>query len=394
MGSTPLGSTIIAGVGQTEYSWRSGRTEATLAADAIDLALEDAALTVNDVDAMVRFAVESTAPTELVTRFDIAPLRFAAEDGNGGGSACGLLGLADAAIRSGRARVVVAYRAFNARSQLRLGHAPPTVVIADGARTRAVGPSPPGEFGGPYGLGAPAHIFALWARAYMHRFGIDEQRMETALAAVVAAQRSSACANPRALLRDKPLPVDCYRSEPMVAEPLRRADLCLESDGACALVLCAPDVAADCGSRPVRLLGATQAIIGGYQDMFLTTPELPPRPPPGTVAALLDAHGLTVGDVDVLATYDACSANVVFDVESIGLCEPGDGVDWVSAPSVRVNTSGGLLAEVYLQGMNHLVELVRQLRGSAATQVDGAEIALATGQAVTSAALLARGAGS
>jgi acetyl-CoA acetyltransferase len=387
-------STMIAGIGQTEYSWRSGRPEAALAADAIDLALHDAGLARSDVDGMVRFAVESTAPTELVARLGIAPLRFAAEDGNGGGAACGLLGLADAAIRTGRAQVVVAYRAFNARSQLRLGHAPPTVVVQDGDRTRAMGPSPPGEFGGPYGLGAPAHIFALWTRAYMHRYGIDEARMETALASVVAAQRAFAANNPHALLRDKPMPVDCYPSEPMIAEPLRRADLCLESDGACALVLCAPEIAAGCTTPPVRVLGATQAIIGGYQDMFLTTPDLPPRPPAGTVGTLLAEHELTIDDVDVLATYDACSANVVFDVESIGLCDPGEGTDWVRDPSLPVNTSGGLLAEVYLQGMNHLVEVVRQLRGQSPNQIDGAEVALASGQAVTSMALLARGAGS
>jgi acetyl-CoA acetyltransferase len=141
----------------------------------------------------------------------------------------------------------------------------------------------------------------------------------------------------------------------------------------------------------VRLLGATQAIIGGYHNMFLTTPELPPRPPAAVVPTMLADHGVTLADVDVVATYDACSANVVFDVESIGLCEPGEGVDWVQGPPVPVNTSGGLLAEVYLQGMNHVVELVRQLRGTAPMQVEGAEVGLATGPAVTSAALFAGG---
>jgi acetyl-CoA acetyltransferase len=211
---------------------------------------------------------------------------------------------------------------------------------------------------------------------------------------VVAAERAAASQNPQALLRDKPMSLEDHAAEAIVAEPLRRADLCLESDGACAFVLSSADVARGCRQPPVRLLGATQAIIGGYHDMFLTTPELPPRPPADAVTALLAAHGLSLGDVDVAATYDACSAHVVFDVEAIGFCARGEGVDWVRNPSLRLNTSGGLLAEVYLQGMNHVVELVRQLRGSAASQVDGAEIGLATGQAVTSAAVLARGASS
>jgi acetyl-CoA acetyltransferase len=157
-------------------------------------------------------------------------------------------------------------------------------------------------------------------------------------------------------------------------------------------VVCADDVATN-GAQAVQVLGVTQAIITGYADMFLSVPELPPRVPPATITDLLAAHGLTAGDVDVIGTYDACSANVVFDAESIGLCGVGEGVDWVHEPAVPVNTSGGLLAEVYLQGMNHLVELVRQLRGCASTQVPGAEVALATGQAVTAAALLARGNG-
>ena len=381
----------MVGVGQTEYSWKSGRPEAALAAEAIRMAVADAGLELTDVDGMVRYAIESTAPTDLVTRLGLAPLRFAAEDGNGGGSACGLLGLADAAIRTGRARVVVAYRAFNARSQLRLGHAPPAAVITDGGGTRAVGPSPAGEFGGPYGLLAPGHIFALWTHAYMHRFAVSDAQLDAGLTAVVARQRAAAAAVPHALLRDRPLPADLRASEPVVAEPLRRADLCLESDGACALVLCAPGVAEASRSRPVSLLGATQAIIGGYQDLFLSAPDLPPRPPPDVVTRLLGEHGASLADLDVVATYDACSANVVFDVESIGFCAPGEGIDWVRRPPVAVNTSGGLLAEVYLQGMNHLVELVHQLRGSAHNQVDGAELALAAGPAVTSAALLARG---
>jgi acetyl-CoA acetyltransferase len=339
---------------------------------------------------MVRYGIESTAPTELVDRLDLAPLRFAADDGNGGGAACGLLGLADAAIRTGRARVVVAYRAFNARSQLRLGYAPPAAIVSDGDRLRAIGPSPAGEFGGPYGLLAPAHIFALWTRAYMAASGIDDARMEVALGTVVARQRRAATKNPAALLRDRPLPAESYAAEPLVAEPLRRADLCLESDGACAFVLCAPDVAADVRDPAVRLLGATQAIIAGYQNMFLGVRELPPRPPDRVVADLLAAHGVTLADLDVLATYDACSANVIFDVESIGLCGRGEGIDWIDRPTVAVNTSGGLLAEVYLQGMNHVLELVRQLRGTAPDQIADAELALATGQAVTSSALLAR----
>lgn len=382
--------TAIVGIGQTEFSWSSGRSEAALAVEAIRQALDDAGLTVADVDGVVRFSEESTSASELVALMGMRPLSFTADEGTGGAFGPALLGLADLAISSGRARVVVAFRAFNGRSTRRLGRPAAATLAAEETVIKAGGPSPiGGEFSGPYGLLAPAHVFALWTRAYMERFSISEAQMRRALEAVVVTERGYACKNPAALLREKPMTATEYTLSPMIADPLRRADICLESDGACAVVLAAPEVAADCRQRPIYLLGTTQAIIPGYHQLFLMEETLPPCVPQLLLESQFRLPGFSINDVDVLGLYDAASCCVMFDVESLGLCEPGQGVAWVLDPTIPYNTSGGMLGETYLQGMNQIIEVVRQLRGTSANQVQHARVGLVASSRVISTALLA-----
>lgn len=382
--------TAVVGIGQTAFSWSSGRSEAALAVEAIRNALDDAGLTVADVDGVVRFSGESTSSSELVSLMGMRPLSFSADEGTGGAFAPALLGLADLALSSGRARVVVAFRAFNGRSMRRLGRPSAASMMAEDLVIKAGGPSPiGGEFSGPYGLLAPAQVFALWTRAYMERFGISETQMQQALESVVLSERQYACNNPAALLREKAMTAAEYALSPMIADPLRRADICLESDGACALVLAAPDVAADCRQLPIYLLGTTQAIIPGYSQLFLMEETLPPRVPQAVLTTKLRQLGLTLNDINVLGLYDAASCCVIFDVESIGICGPGQGVAWVLAPTIPYNTSGGMLGETYLQGMNQIIEVVRQLRGTSASQVSDARVGLVASSGVISTALLA-----
>lgn len=382
--------TAIVGVGQSDYSWSSERPETALALEAIRRALDDAGLEATEVDGVVRASPESTTPFDLVALGVLPALTFTADDPTLGGFAPGLLGLARAAIATGRARVVVSFRAFNGRSSIRLGRPQPGSVDT-GRVPRARGTSPiGGEFTAPYGLVSPAHVFGMWARAYMDRYGIDDTRMSQALGAVAMYARRCAGRNPAALLRDKPLDPTSYTASPMVAEPLRKADICLESDGACAVVLTTCERATDCRHPPIYLHDAMQHVFPGYQQLWLTEPHLPPAAPPALVPGMLARLGLVPSDLDILGLYDASSLSIMCDVETIGLCAPGEGVDWVINPAVPFNTSGGQLAEVYLQGMNQIVELVRQLRGEASNQVDGAALGLAGSAALLSAAVLGR----
>jgi acetyl-CoA acetyltransferase len=381
----------IVGVGQSAYSWESGRPEAVLALEAIRAALDDAGLSIADVDGVVRSSLETTAPIELISLSGMRPLAFTADDGTWGGFACGLLGLAQAAIATGRARVVIAFRAFNGRSMMRLGRPLPGSVEGAEQEVRARGNSPiGGEFTGPYGLVSPAQVFALWAQVYMERHGVDMDRMTRGLRAVAMYQRRCAARNPAALLREKPLTEADYAASPVIAEPLRKADICLESDGACALVIASADTARNCRQPPAYLLDTFQHVLGGYQHLFLMEEKLPPAVPRRFVAERLRRIGVTPSDFDVLGLYDAASLTVINDLETIGLCEPGAGVDWVLDPAVPYNTSGGQLAEVYLQGMNQIIEVVRQLRGTSVNQVKGAELGLVGSAALLSAAILSR----
>lgn len=387
-----MSQAAIVGVGQSEYSWQSGRPETVLALEAIRRALDDAGLEASAVDGIVRASIESTTPFELISLGGMGPVTFTADDATWGGFAGGLLGLAHAAIAVGRARVVVAFRSFNGRSMMRLGRPQPGSIAAQGETPRAQGNMPVGgEFTAPYGFVSPAQVFSLWARIYMERHGIDAARMSQSLGAVAMHARRAARSNPAALLRDKPLTAADYAASPVVAEPLRKADICLESDGACAVVIASAEVARKCRHVPVQVVDAYQHVLPGYQHLWLMDPDLPPTIPRDFIPGWLGRHGLAPADLDVIGLYDASSFAVICDVETMGLCAPGEGVDWVLDPTVPYNTSGGQLAEVYLQGLAQTVELVRQLRGTSTQQVPGARHAFVGAAALMSGALLARG---
>ena len=381
-----MGEAYVTGIGSTDYSRDSGRGPTVLAVQAIRAALDDAGLAAAQVDGMAVFGAESAGATAVASALGLGRLGFMAADAPGGGSAAGVLGLARLAVSAGLARVVVAYRALNASSGRRFGRPDPAAVTGgDGGRARAGGAGVVGgEFSGPYGLLVPAHVFALMAEAWLGPGG-NRDELEAGLRAVAVRQRAFAARTPGALLGSSPLSADDHSRSPRVAGPLRRADLCLESDGACAVVV--TGACAVTAASPVRIAAAAQWADAGYEHLFLRGP-LPPRPPEGAVAGLLARAGLTAAGLDLLGTHDSTSFNVILDAESVGLCPPGGGARWAIAPDVTCNPSGGMLAEAYGQGMNTLVELVRQLRGTAGNQRPGCRAALLTGPAVNSAALL------
>jgi acetyl-CoA acetyltransferase len=265
---------------------------------------------------------------------------------------------------------------------------PPTTPAGD---VLVRGPQPFfGEFTAPYGVVAPACGFALWVRAYQDRHGIDDAQMSCALETVALRVRAGAASNPRALLRDRPLDAPGYAASPIVAGLLRKADLCLESDGACAFVVAAGDDPLFADTRAVHVLGSAQALSLDYDNFFFDVPDLPPRSDPDLLPALLSRHGLGHADLDVLGLYDACTANVLFDLENLGFCPAGTAVEWVQRWPTAINTSGGQLGEVYLQGMNQCIEVVRQLRGDAAHPIEGARLGAIAGAGAQAVALLAR----
>ena len=269
----------IVGVGETDYAFKDPRPPAALAVDAVRRALADAGLQPDEVDGVVTEAitVAPVAPVdEVATRVGIHDRRFTGYLGLAGSGTVGAPMLARMAIESGEASVVVVYYAINLSRQGSGGayafHA------ADPAKA---------AFEMPFGYYGQAVYYAATAARYRHEFGLEEEHLgRLAVSAREFAQRT-----PNAL-RKEPLSMDDYLAQPMLAEPLRKADCCLVNDGAVAYVLTSTERARDLAKPVVQVAGVglaskpvTQAQYFSQTPDLLTTaaaesPDPPPSPPP------------------------------------------------------------------------------------------------------------------
>jgi acetyl-CoA acetyltransferase len=368
----------IAGIGATEFSKDSGRSELRLAAEACLDAITDAGLTPADVDGMVTFAQDGSAEIAVARELGIPGLTFFSRVEYGGGAACGTVALAAMAVATGHADVVVCYRAFNERSGRRFGRA---------AGQPALGGSTADEFGWhlPYGLATPAAWVAMHARRYMHTYGVTG----TDLGRVAVAMRRHAATNPRAWFYRRPITLAEHQASRWITEPLRLLDCCQESDGGVALVVTSAERAADLPNRPAVVRAAAQGsardqmmMFGYYHDDLTALPAM------GVVAdQLWRRSGLTPADMQAAILYDHFTPFVLIQLEELGFCGRGEAKDYVAgggieiggaAPRIPVNPNGGQLGEAYIHGMNGIAEAVRQIRGTAANQIDGVENVVVT----------------
>ncbi|MEO5840495.1 MAG: lipid-transfer protein [Acidimicrobiales bacterium] len=368
----------VIGIGHTDYSTKSGRTEWQLAIAAVRAAVADAGLAAGDVDGVIRYSADEVNEAMLgeVLGFD---LRYHSQVGFGGQSAAAVVGHAAAAIASGLASVVVCYRSLNGRSALRYGRAERRIAVGNGDELVVASGrmAPQGAFAGPYGLLAPGQVMALWAQRYAHEAGIGADDLTAALATIAVTQRGFANRNPDAIMRDKVLDLDTYYASRFISEPLRLFDFCLETDGAAAIVVAHPDIAR-AARRPAWILAAQQALREESMELYT---ELGNGPDHRRRAAELFADaGVQPSDIRVAALYDASTIMVLLSLEGYGFVEPGSA--WrhlrdhgmgIDAP-LAVNTAGGHLSEGYVHGFNHLLEAVRQIRGDSANQVAEADV--------------------
>lgn len=382
MGSSLRDRVAIVGIGQTDFSRNSGRTEGILAIQAVLTALNDAGLTPRDVDGMVRYSYDSTTEAFLVTALGIPRLGFYGEIAYGGYASTGTVAHAAAAIAAGMAKTVVCYRALNERSGVRFGRAERHLksqldfTLAPGERT------PMGAFSGPYGLLAPGQCMALWSRRYMHEYDITENRFEEILGTIAVTLREYATRNPDAMMRDKPLSLEQYRQGRMISSPLRVYDYCLESDGACAIVLTTAERARSLPHPPIYISGAVQSLSPRSEPVPVYTPSITSFASAGMVDQLYEMAGVGPEDVDVASFYDATSVMILFGLEDFRFASRGRGGDFILSGGIGlngrlpVNTSGGHLSEAYIHGMNLITEVVKQLRGQAYNQVPDAKVGL------------------
>jgi acetyl-CoA acetyltransferase len=380
-------TTAIAGVGTTDFSSDSGRSELQLALEAIAAALEDAGLTPEDVDGMVTYTLDTSPEWEIARNMGTGPLTFFNRVPHGGGAACGTIAQAVMAVKSGAASTVVCYRAFNERSGRRFGIGPqdantPTAEMVHLGWHR------------PYGHLSAGSWVGMYARRYMAWYGATSADFGR----VTVAMREWAATNPAARFFERPLTLEEHQASRWIAEPLRLLDCCLESDGGVAFVVTSLDRARDLRKPPVVIPSVGQISAPGQERMtgYYLREDLTRLPEIEILSdQLWRESGRSRSDVDVAIIYDHFTPMVLMQLEALGFCEPGEAAAFVAdgnlgpGGSLPTNPNGGQLGEAYIHGMNGIAEGVRQVRGESVNQVASVETALVTsGTGVPTSAMI------
>jgi acetyl-CoA acetyltransferase len=369
------GRAAIVGIGHTEYSRESGRSEWQLAVEAVKAALDDAGIDAGEVDGLIRFAADGVNQAQIARSFNLPNVRYYADIPFGGMAFAAVVMQAASAIASGQASVVVVYRAMNERSGVRYGRAERSTTSAASGYVASGDATPAGAFSAPYGLLSPGQIFALWANRYAYEHGLTEADLTRALGAVAVQQREFANNNPHAMMRDRPLTFSDYENGRMISSPLRIFDYCLESDGAVAVVLVGRDRASNEHPNAAYVLSGGQTLTRDWPVVSIYGKNLLEFAPSSAIDRLYDDAGIRPNDIDVALLYEVSTFMVLSGLEVYGLARPGEAWRQVAEQGIGidspmpVNTHGGHLSEGYIHGMTHIVEGVRQLRGTSPNQL-------------------------
>jgi acetyl-CoA acetyltransferase len=370
------GQAAIAGIGATEFSKDSGRSELRLAVEAVAAALADAGIEPSEVDGLVSFTADTNPEIDVARNLSIGELTFFSRIHYGGGAACATVQQAALAIAAGVAEVVVCYRAFNERSGRRYGLPAPTGAMPANAETAHF------SYYLPFGLATPAQWVAMSARRYMHEYGARSEDFGR----VAVAARRHAATNPHAWFYGQPITLAEHQASRMIVEPLRLLDCCQETDGGQAIVVTSTERARDLRHPPAVITAAAQGSGRGQESMTgYYRPDIAGLPEMGIVGRQLFAQaGIGPTDVQTAVLYDHFTPFVLCQLEELGFCERGEARHFVADGAIEIggrlplNTHGGQLGEGYLHGMNGIAEGARQVRGTAVNQVAGVENVVVT----------------
>ena len=358
-------SVAIVGVAESDEIGRVQKSNLQLHAESAYNALEDAGMSIKDVDGLM---TAGTSTLTLGEYLGVHP-RFTDTTAVGGSSFIIHIAHAMAAINAGYCETVLVTHGEAGRS----------------ARSRAgANASEPGpQFESPYGLiGAPVN-YAMAARRYMHMYGEDYTRQ--GMAEVAVATRKWANLNPKAYFNDREMSFDEYHNSPWIAWPFHLPDCCLTTDAGGAYVVTTPERARDLDKKPVWVLGAGEGLDHGLISQM---PDLTRTWARESGPAALKMAGVTHDDIDLAMIYDSFTYTVLVTLESLGFCGPGEGPGFVAdqraAPGgdFAMNTNGGGLSYTHsgMYGMFLVLEAVRQLRGETGErQLDDPKLCLING---------------
>ena len=361
----------VSGVGETAYVRGSPHTAFELQVESSLKAIADAGLTPKDIDGIIPIGIVSGTADDFIDNFGIPDLRFSAVIPHGGASPVMALQCAAAAIAAGACNHVLMTFGRNVsagsnKAGARIHQMPQFHYVT--------------EFEYPMGAIAPAQLYAPMARRHMELYGTTSEQFGE----VAVACREHALLNGNALMK-KPITLEDHRNSRMIADPFRLLDCSLESDGGAAIVVSAAERGADLRHPRVLISG----VAAGHPDSPGSITQRPDMTSLGIAKAAPRAFqmaGVTHAEIDVAEIYDCFTYVVIRQLEDMGFCAKGEGGPFVQGGRLKLggalptNTHGGLLSQAHVWGLNHVVELVRQLRGDAGrAQVAGAEVGVVTG---------------
>ena len=362
----------VSGIGETRYMRGSTKTAFELQIESSLNAIGDAGLTPKDIDGVIPIGIVSGTADDFIENFGIPDLRFSALIPHGGASPVMALQCAAAAVASGACNHVLITFGRNVTA---------AAITKAGARIHTM----PQfhyvtEFEYPMGAIAPAQLYAPMARRHMELYGTTVAQFGE----VAVAHREHALLNDNAIMK-KPITLEDHANSRMISDPFRLLDCSLESDGGAACIVSASERAADLKHRRVYISGVAE----GHPDSPGAITQRPDMTSLGikkAAARAFEMAGVTHADIDLAQIYDCFTYAVIRQLEDLGFCAKGEGGPFVQGGRIKlggalpVNTHGGLLSQAHVWGLNHIVELVRQLRGDGGrAQVKDARVGLVSG---------------
>jgi acetyl-CoA acetyltransferase len=364
----------IVGIGLSNFSRDSRRTELYLACQTIKAALDDAGLTPDDIDGLVKQTDDACDEHAITSSMGMGNLTYFGES-RWGAAPSAMVMRAAMGVAAGVANYIVVYRSVNGSSKRRMI---PSMRTSGQMSTADL---LQWTFHAPFGHMSEAGRAAMIVRRYMYEFGIDSNQFGW----VPMVCREHGAKNPNSMYYQKPITIEDYGKSEMVVDPLRRLDYYEEADAAAALVITTAERAQDLKRKPAYILGAAQSMVTDtealnsyYRKNISALPEMAQ-----VGKKIFSMAGVTIKDIDCAQLDDAYGPFVPMQLEALGFCGKGEGADFCRegkrirlGAELPVNTSGGSLGEGHIHGMNHVIEAVRQIRGTSTAQVKDASLVL------------------
>jgi acetyl-CoA acetyltransferase len=360
----------ISGIGETAYTRGTPKSGLALQLEASLAAIADAGLGPRDIDGIIPYFPGGGIAEDFVANLGLPDLALSAFIPMGGATCVAALQTAAMAVATGVCKNVlisVGRTGYSgARVSTRLQQFPQFALAA--------------EFELPIGMFAPAQLYAQGARRHMQLYGTTARHM----AEVAVVTRRHAILNGNVVM-NKPLTVEEHHASRMISDPFRLFDCSLESDGGAAVIVSATAQARSSKKPLVTLMGVAE----GHPESPASIAQRPDLLEFGLMKAAkrgFEMAGVGPEDMDVAEIYDCFTFTVIRQLEILGFCKTGEGGPFVMDGRIAlggelpVNTHGGLLSQGHVVGLNHVIELTRQLRGEAGkAQVKDAEMGLVTG---------------